>query len=271
MGTRISEKLAGDRYYEKIVKRGQQVVINPYHSKKLELLSEHDSRIAAYKEALDVVAQLCEGVRGYVLTGGLAIPATTGCFYRAHRALHLGLQRDELPLFLECMSENNYYLFSRIDMRRKIVGRGWKRDVYEPLTLEEIKRLVAGQQLEKRCAGLSNKAENLRLIQVVHLGGTIQSHQSLTAYLDLYLHWYDAAGYLASNDDQKKRNLPTYFSGGFYEAKGGRKLPLVNLEYLLQRKSERYARKKRETDRYDVKRIKEYLCQEKHAANALHG
>jgi len=249
--------LANDGLYDRVIHKGHQLVINPYHPKKLELLTPDDAQISKYKTALDLLAQLTAGMKDYVLTGGLAIPATTGKWYRVHRALHLGLEIKQLPEFLDHVSHNNFYLFSRLRMRRHLMPRNQKRDIYEPVTLREISQLVNKQCLGKRCGGLMDKTENLRLIQITHTAGKVQPHQHLFDYIDIYLHWQDEEGYLCSNDD-RKRIVPDYFKGATYNTKSGGKIPVVNLEYLRQIKSERFARKKRETNRFDLQEISEY-------------
>ncbi len=249
--------LANDVLYNKVIHKGHQLVINPYHPKKLETLKPNDAHIKEYETALDLLAQLTAGMKDYVLTGGLAIPATTGKWYRVHRALHLGLEVTQLPEFLDHVSHNNFYLFSRLRMRRQLIPKNQKRDIYEPVTLKEISQLVKKQRLEKRCGGLVDKTENLRLIQITHTTGKVQPHQHLFDYVDLYLHWQDEEGYLCSNDD-RKRIVPDYFKGVNYNTKSGIEMPVVSLEYLRQIKSERFARKKRETDSLDLKEISKY-------------
>src|SRR3989344_8104798 len=249
--------LANDGLYDRVIHKGHQLVINPYHPKKLELLTPDDAQISKYKTALDLLAQLTAGMKDYVLTGGLAIPATTGKWYRVHRALHLGLEIKQLPEFLDHVSHNNFYLFSRLRMRRHLMSRNQKRDIYEPITLTEISQLVNKQHLGKRCGGLEDKTENLRLIQIIHIAGNIRPHQQLFDYIDLYLHWQDEEGYLCSNDD-RNRIVPDYFKGATYNTKSGEKIQVVSLEYLRQIKPERFALKNRETDSLDLAKISEY-------------
>ncbi len=249
--------LANDMLYSKLINKGHQLVINLYHLKELELLTPGDVRIKGYETALDLLAQLTEGMKNCVLTGGMAIPATTGEWYRVHRALHLGLEVSQLLEFLEHVSNNNFYLFSRLRMRRYLIPRSQKIDIYEPVTLKEISQLVNKQRLGKRCGGLEDKTENLRLIQIIHIAGNIQPHQQLFDYIDLYLHWQNEEGYLCSNDD-RQRIAPDYFKGTTYHTKSGREIQVVNPEYLRQIKSERFARKKRETDSLDLEKIAEY-------------
>ena len=249
--------LMNDEFYRVIVNKGHQMVINPYHPKNLVHLEPDDERIKEYEKALDLLGQLTKGLKDYVLTGGLAIPATTGKWYRVHRALHLGLEIKQLPEFLDHVSHNNFYLFSRLRMRRHLMSRNQKRDIYEPITLKEISQLVNKQHLGKRCGGLEDKTENLRLIQIIHIAGNIRPHQQLFDYIDLYLHWQDEEGYLCSNDD-RNRIVPDYFKGATYNTKSGEKIQVVSLEYLRQIKSERFALKNRETDSLDLEKISEY-------------
>src|SRR3989344_92427 len=256
-------ELTNDPLYRRLCNKGGQIVINPRHPGTLHCITdEHDPHIAEYKRALDEIARMGEHLAGWVLTGGFAIPATLGQFYRRHRAIHLGVESAALPALLNAVSEQGYYPFARTQMKR--ISETQKRDIYIPLTPEEIQKLSRLEKLESTMMGLGDKSENIRLIKM--FSEIITPHEDLLSYLDLYIH-RDQGDKLLSNDD-KPRPLQRYFEGESYHTSNGRALHIVNLSYLKTIKKERYEKNRRswvknrkersKTDQYDLQKIAEY-------------
>ncbi len=258
--------LKHDIIYQRISKRGGQIVDNPRHPGLLQRIEKDDPVITAYQKVLDRVAEFGEHLPGWVLTGGLAIPAAIGYFYRKHRAVHLGILASELPKFLITMSAHQYYLFARTQMRT--ISETTKRDVYVPLMPEEIEKITRLEPLGKSWFGGGEKSENLRLIKVGE-DGIVYPHENLLSYFDIYLH-DEREEKLISNDDEP-REMQGYFTGESYHTIHDRIVPLVNLEYLRLIKKERLLqnrksliknrRERSKADKYDLKQIALYKKQ----------
>ncbi len=253
---------AHDVVYHRIQQKKMQYVVNPVHPRKLSyILSPQDLRIEKYDGVLDNLAELVTPVQLVVLTGGLAIdatllalhPETTPRFYREHYAVHLGVARYRFPeLVKRAYQTGNYYPFSRAFLNQLGEETGTKKDAYYPLPWNEVEAIARGEKLG-RIFGVFRKNRNIRLIRIEGETGEITPHIGLLDYMDVYLHYY-RNGRLVSNDDHR-RDCPLYFSGIPCTTMSDKKLPLVNIRYLEQIKSERFKKKCGETDRYDLERI----------------
>jgi hypothetical protein len=178
------------------------------------------------------------GCQGWALSGGLAIPLSLQQpIYREHRAIHIGVHPKNLEEFLLAAHNYKYHLFRRIwDIH---IGMGKKLDFYEPITDEKFDKL--------------SSTKNLRLIAMVDPRGIIHPHDTRLSYIDLYLHWNDQ-GKTHSNDDISRPGSD-YFRGKQISTPHG-PVPLVNLQYLAQRKSDPSARKD-QRHVYDLKKLRE--------------
>ncbi len=265
--------LLRDTIYHRIQQKGIQKVINPFHPRELHyIIDPCDAHIREYDMALDHLAGVLGSMKRAVLTGGLAIPATLLAqhpgtrprFYRQHYALHVGVARSQFPeLVQQTLLADHYYPFARLRMISIKDNAGTKvskEDMYYSLSWNEVQKLARGERMG-RVYRWFRKSKNIRLIRVESNLGEIAPHESLTDYIDVYLHHY-RGGKLRSNDDCS-RECPRYFNGAKLYTFSGKPLNVVNLAYLELIKRERFEKnkgsKKGETDRYDLEHIASLL------------
>jgi hypothetical protein len=111
------------------------VMLNPVHSNEPAPMTELGRQHLEHD--LDRLAALLEDTPGWVLRGGLAIPLTTGVFYRQHRDIDLGIHQDDVPVFEEVLRRQSYGLFSRTLMAK--ISRSRKLDVYQKISCDDAK------------------------------------------------------------------------------------------------------------------------------------
>jgi len=237
-----------DELYTRIQQKGIQYVVNQVHSHELRLIADSsDPRIAMHHKALDSVANILGNMHRAVLTGGFGVeatilsryPETVPQFQREHYDVNLGIAHSQFPEIVQRASLVQYYPFARLAMWHLIDKTGQKvgkKDIYYPLTWEDVTTIGASKR-SRRVFGLRRKDRHIRLIHIPNNTGEIYPHESLTDYVELYLHQY-IGGQLKSNQDVQI-SCPLYFSGETFTTRSGQKLKVVNPRYLLALKEKK--------------------------------
>ena len=190
----LPQALESNDLYRVVQSKPAYSVWTPRHFRTLECIAfRSDPRIKQYEQALDRVATVCGDTAishqaSYVITGGLSIPLTLNAqnpeiqpeFYREHRAIHIGISRDELPKIVEEAAKHNYFLFSRSVLFGVFGGSEKKQDWYVPLSWSEVNKLSEGKRL-RRALRIWSRSKNLRLVHMEY--ADIQPHTKITDYL----------------------------------------------------------------------------------------
>lgn len=201
------------------------VLVNPIHHRVVKPIS--DEQIKEVKRCLGELAEILDGDFSWVLSGGLAIPATKGTFYRVHGDIDIGLHQDDVFKLTECTKNKGYSLVSRKIMAK--ISSQKKLDIYKEVTPEEA---------------LENKCENLRLVRKDEQGRLVE-HKHLLDYFDVYLHHFES-GFLVSKDG--KMRIPSDVPSVTYTTLSGKEIMLRPLEYIVELKKDR----RNEIDQYDI-------------------
>lgn len=243
MNSTLQQVLAESRSYQLTLRQGRQMVCNKVHSHDLVLLTESDeeTKRTYYRALTDLIAAF-EPSSDWVLTGGLAVPASTKQFTRVHSAVHVGTTTLHLPTLIENALRKEFILFHR-DYSFKI-GGGYKNDIYKPVTIEELRQ----RKLPK----------NLRFVRISDERGKMHPHNNLMDYIDIYLEDI-IAGSLTSNDDPRKgpQKDSTYYEGLQHTTALG-EIHIVNLQFLHRLKTYLHTRKADARHAYDIKAIEAF-------------
>jgi hypothetical protein len=147
--------------------------VGKYHALTNPTHLEHVTQVTNISQdlserSIDCLPDILGHQSTWMLSGGLAVPASVGRFYRIHYDIDIGVFEGDLDTVIETAGRNSYGLFSRRIMT-KIPGTDLKVDIYRSVSVSEVK---------------DKHPKNLRLVrlendQPVH-------HAHLLDYFDVY-------------------------------------------------------------------------------------
>lgn len=169
---------------------------------------------AAIERALDGVAEIFGDQCEWMLTGGLAIAATMGRFYRDANDLDIAVHQDQLTRLVRVAQDHGYEFFAR---------RGATK-------VFPKKRLTFYQRIEPARAA-DNWGRRFRLIRTGR-GGWRAASISLLDFMDVYA--YDCRDGVVRSNGSDMQVAATENCGTIYTTVTGRKVPLRGMGYMAQ-------------------------------------
>lgn len=168
-----------------------QTIVSPRHYKKLNPSSKENQE--EIKNIIKSLPTILGNPENWVLSGGIAIPLTTGQFYREHFDIDIGLHEKYLEEIVDEAKKSNYGLFSRKLMMH--TSSKEKFEIYSKVTPEE---------------SIKNKNKNLRLIRLDRRLKIVRLVK-LEDYFDIYLHKIDRENLISHEDGLI---IPTVYNKG---------------------------------------------------------
>lgn len=220
-----------------------QILTNTYHRRQLRQVSPDQAQYL--EQALDELARLLSGAATWELSGGLAIAATIGRFYRMHDDIDINVDIEDLNEFVAHARKQGYALFGRGLIVRTSLNT--KIDVYKALSTTEA---------------ATGKHRHLRLARV-DPDGLIVPHRQLTDYIDLYPYTIEKNEIVDLLTNQRAPLSHRYASS--YTTLSGNVVRNVDLRLVARGKRMRFW----PADMLDRKLIREYL--QHHAENGNSG
>lgn len=188
----------------------------------------------AIEQALDGLAEIFGGECEWMLTGGLAIAATMGRFYRDANDLDIAVDQDQLARLVEVAQKRGYEFFVR---------RGALK-VFPKTRLTFYQRIAPAQ-------ASSNWWRRFRLIRTGRNGWRASSI-SMLDFIDVYA--YECRDGLVRSNGSDMRVSVTENCGAVYTSISGRKVLLRGMGYMAHIKRLQGGEK----DRFDLEMMRQH-------------
>lgn len=214
------------------ISSNSQLIVTSSESKKIETISTEEKK--SLENHLDELAGTIGDSFPWVLSGGLAIPLTTGEFYRKHDDIDLGIDEKDFKRFLEVVRPQGYDLFLRPFMCK--LPKGKKLDLYQKTSIKKA---------------LNSPKTRMRVLRV-DTNGRIDFRGNILDYFDVYLHRVEEEMLITRRGGIAIPSAKAI--GPPYQTISGRQIIPRGLEYTKILKS----KKTKEVDNLDLERIREY-------------
>lgn len=191
--------------------RDHQFVVNHHPGRFLRKAAP--PHVAEMEASLDAVALMLGDRLVWHLSGGLAIPATIGRFYRRHADIDVRVENCVLPELVKRAQGFGYLLFAHLGAIRLSHTR--RVDRYRPLTTAEA---------------LTGRWKGLRLVRS-RSDGTVIPIKRLQDSLDL--HVYEIRKDVMTNLRNGRHVPAELLNGATYITGSGFRIRVVDLQFVL--------------------------------------